>query len=194
MSLSFVTMLLGELDWMVRQSVELENALLSVERLLAYSELQPIEDIEISGLVSTLGQTPTRPSLADSAVASLPGIRVISTLPQLSPSWPTAGCIDLKDVWLRYRPTGAPEAYALRGVSLHIPSGAKVGVVGRTGAGKSSLLVALLRLAELDRRPLAPGQQECTSACIDGVDVSQIPLSRLRRACSVIPQVRGALH
>ena len=174
MSLSFVTMLLGELDWMVRQSVELENAMLSVERLLAYAE-QPGEE-EDARAVSSTGRR--------SGVVFLP--------PAQPPDWPTAGAVNFDGVWLRYRRGEAEGNFALRGVTLCIPAGARVGVVGRTGAGKSSLLAALLRLTEPERHPHArspPGAAPGSCGIsIDGVDVAHVPLARLRRACSVVPQ------
>ena len=55
----------------------------------------------------------------------------------------------------------------------------KVGVVGRTGAGKSSLLQALFRLVECDRG---------SSILIDGIGTSEVGLTTLRRAISIIPQ------
>eukprot|EP00559_Dactyliosolen_fragilissimus_P007142 CAMPEP_0184860246 /NCGR_PEP_ID=MMETSP0580-20130426/5172_1 /TAXON_ID=1118495 /ORGANISM="Dactyliosolen fragilissimus" /LENGTH=1483 /DNA_ID=CAMNT_0027357283 /DNA_START=38 /DNA_END=4489 /DNA_ORIENTATION=- len=89
--------------------------------------------------------------------------------------WPKNGLIEFSSVWLRYR-HNLP--YVLKGLSLSIPSQSKVGVVGRTGAGKSTLMVSLLRMVEL-----ASG-----SIKIDGVDVRNIGLKLLRSKISVIPQ------
>lgn len=66
---------------------------------------------------------------------------------------------------------------ALDGVSFSLQPGDKVGVVGRTGAGKSSLLAALFRLSPTTG-----------SILVDGVDLARVPLERLRRSISVIPQ------
>ena len=60
-----------------------------------------------------------------------------------------------------------------------LPAHPQVGIVGRTGAGKSSLLLALFRVVEL-----ASG-----AIMIDGVNTAQLPLWRLRRAVAIIPQV-----
>jgi ABC-type multidrug transport system fused ATPase/permease subunit len=78
---------------------------------------------------------------------------------------------------MRYRP-GTP--FVLRNFNLSVAGGEKVGLVGRTGAGKSSVLVALFRLVEL-----AEG-----SISIDGVDVATLPLAALRQRLTIIPQVR----
>ncbi|KAF9490797.1 ABC protein [Pleurotus eryngii] len=89
-------------------------------------------------------------------------------------TWPTHGAIKFRDVFLSYRP-GLPQV--LRGISLDIRGGEKIGIVGRTGAGKSSLALALLRIVE------------CTgSITIDGVDISHIGLKDLRANISIIPQ------
>ena len=66
----------------------------------------------------------------------------------------------------------------LKSVSFEVKAGEKVGIVGRTGAGKSSLIAVFLRLIELDSG----------SIFIDDVDISNIKLCRLRSSISVIPQ------
>ncbi|XP_042225839.1 multidrug resistance-associated protein 5-like isoform X2 [Homarus americanus] len=92
-----------------------------------------------------------------------------------SPSWPAKGVIEVKDVKLRYRPE---LPLVLHGISASIKDGEKIGIIGRTGAGKSSLISTLLRMAELDSG----------SIIIDGVDISTIGLHTLRSRISVIPQ------
>jgi ABC-type multidrug transport system fused ATPase/permease subunit len=89
--------------------------------------------------------------------------------------WPTAGRIEIKDLELCYRPELPP---VLKGISLDIKAGEKIGIVGRTGAGKSSIISAVYRLVELSGG----------SVVIDGVDVSQIGLRELRTSLSIIPQ------
>ena len=72
----------------------------------------------------------------------------------------------------------------LQDVSIQIPAGSKVGILGRTGAGKSSLLQALFRLAE-------PSGERQGDSCIfiDGRDIQRMGLLPLRRhALSLIPQ------
>jgi ATP-binding cassette subfamily C (CFTR/MRP) protein 4 len=88
--------------------------------------------------------------------------------------WPSEGVIEFKDVELRY---AATEPLVLKGLNLNTKSCEKIGIVGRTGAGKSSLITALFRLAE-----------PTGSILIDGVDVLKIGLDNLRSAISIIPQ------
>jgi len=90
-------------------------------------------------------------------------------------SWPSQGAIEFRDVTLSYRPELPP---AVKGASFSILAGEKVGVVGRTGAGKSSLLVLLFRLNEA-----TSGQ-----IILDGRNIAQVGLKKLRRAMAVIPQ------
>jgi ABC-type multidrug transport system fused ATPase/permease subunit len=64
-----------------------------------------------------------------------------------APEWPQQGSIELKDLRMSYRP-GLPNV--LHGISLSIKAGEKIGVVGRTGAGKSSLALTMLRIVEYE--------------------------------------------
>ncbi|XP_068202669.1 ATP-binding cassette sub-family C member 5-like [Palaemon carinicauda] len=89
--------------------------------------------------------------------------------------WPEFGKVEMNKVCLRYRPN---LPLVLHSIEAIIKPGQKIGVVGRTGAGKSSLISTLLRLVEL----------ESGSVIIDGVDVSTVGLHTLRSAISVIPQ------
>lgn len=89
--------------------------------------------------------------------------------------WPQKGEIDISDVKLRYRPNCD---LVLKGLSINIQPGLKVGVVGRTGAGKSTLGLTLLRILEMDSG----------SNKIDGVDLFSVPLQTLRQRVTTIPQ------
>ncbi|CAK4368324.1 unnamed protein product [Aphanomyces euteiches] len=89
--------------------------------------------------------------------------------------WPAAGALTFAGVDLRYRP-GLP--LVLKNLSFTIQPREKIGIVGRTGAGKSSLVVALMRLVELDAGQIT----------MDGVDISTIGLHDLRDKISIIPQ------
>ncbi|KAK6334593.1 hypothetical protein TWF718_010050 [Orbilia javanica] len=91
------------------------------------------------------------------------------------PTWPEKGEIIFDNVKMRYR-EGLP--LALHGLDLHVKGGERIGVVGRTGAGKSSIMSTLFRLVEL-----AEG-----SITVDGVDISKIGLQDLRSKLSIIPQ------
>ncbi|KAG8710747.1 hypothetical protein FRC09_020949 [Ceratobasidium sp. 395] len=99
-----------------------------------------------------------------------------ATLPDDPPAeWPTGGEISFRNVALRYR-NGLP--LVLDGLSFSVKPGERVGIVGRTGAGKSSLLTALFRVA-----PLAEGSIE-----IDGVNLEKVGIETLRHRLSIIPQ------
>lgn len=90
-------------------------------------------------------------------------------------NWPSQGSISIKNLEMRYRPD-LPTV--LHDLSLEIRGGEKIGVVGRTGAGKSSIMMALFRLVEPSK-----GTME-----IDGVDICKMGLFDLRTHLAIIPQ------
>ncbi|OCT54510.1 Oligomycin resistance ATP-dependent permease [Cladophialophora carrionii] len=90
-------------------------------------------------------------------------------------NWPQTGAITFSKVEMRYR-AGLP--LVLQGLDFHITGGERVGIVGRTGAGKSSIMSALFRLTEL-----SSGQIK-----IDDIDISTVGLYDLRSRLAIIPQ------
>ncbi|KAM7258623.1 hypothetical protein ACFE04_014364 [Oxalis oulophora] len=91
------------------------------------------------------------------------------------PGWPSEGSIRFEDVVLRYRPELPP---VLHGISFTISPSEKVGIVGRTGAGKSSMLNALFRIVELEKGKVL----------IDNYDIAKFGLRDLRKVLGIIPQ------
>ena len=84
------------------------------------------------------------------------------------------GEIEFHNVTMRYRPTLEP---SISDLSFKVQPGMKIGIVGRTGAGKSSILQVLFRLSEIT--------QGCVT--IDGVDTKDIGLHLLRQSVAYIP-------
>ena len=89
--------------------------------------------------------------------------------------WPIDGALVFRDAKLRYRPD---LPLVLKGLNISIPGGSKIGVVGRTGAGKSTLMVSLMRIVELSEGQIL----------IDGQDIRELGLTKLRKNIAVIPQ------
>lgn len=144
LAMSYALQITQCLNWVVRQTVEVETNIVSVERVLEYAAL-PSESAEI-----IQGR---RPNL----------------------SWPSKGGVSFNNYSTRYRDNLDP---VLRDINLDIKPHEKVGVVGRTGAGKSSLTLALFRIIE----PIQ-GSIE-----IDDIDTYSIGLLDLRRRLAIIPQ------
>lgn len=132
----------GLLQWGIRHSVEVTNQLMSVERVLEYTDLEaeskPVKAIKV---------------------------------PEF---WPTVGRIEFKNVVYAYARDMQP---VLRGISFKVKANEKIGIVGRTGAGKSSLIGAIFRLAHIKGEIL-----------IDGIDTATIELKDLRSRIAIIPQ------
>lgn len=136
------TALTGLVQWGIRQSAEVANQLMSVERVLEYTQLTQEEQ-------PALPKTPTM-------------------------TWPHSGRISFRNCAMRY---AATEPLVLKNLNITIRPKEKVGIVGRTGAGKSSLISALFRLADLE------GIIE-----IDEIDTKDLELQFLRSKISIIPQ------
>eukprot|EP00301_Raphidiophrys_heterophryoidea_P021465 c5888_g1_i2.p1 GENE.c5888_g1_i2~~c5888_g1_i2.p1 ORF type:complete len:672 (-),score=202.77 c5888_g1_i2:614-2434(-) len=92
---------------------------------------------------------------------------------ELPVAWPQ-GTIQFQNVVMRYR-GGDP---VLKQISFTIEAGKRVGICGRTGAGKSSLSVALFRMVEIDSGSIS----------IDGIDILSLGLTKLRSSLSIVPQ------
>ncbi|ULT79398.1 hypothetical protein L3Y34_010197 [Caenorhabditis briggsae] len=98
-----------------------------------------------------------------------------NSLELAAPTWPEKGDILIKNFSVRYRPG---LELVLHEVSAHVAPSEKVGIVGRTGAGKSSLTLALFRIIEAD------------GGCIeiDGVNIADLQLEQLRSRLTIVPQ------
>ncbi|KAM4788293.1 ATP-binding cassette sub-family C member 4 isoform 6-T6 [Cyanocitta cristata] len=142
LALSYAITLMGTFQWGVRQSAEVENLMISVERVMEYTELEKEAPWE------TNKHPPTE--------------------------WPNQGMIAFENVNFTYSLDGP---LVLRHLSVLIKPKEKVGIVGRTGAGKSSLIAALFRLAEPEGR-----------IWIDNYLTSELGLHDLRKKISIIPQ------
>lgn len=91
------------------------------------------------------------------------------------PNWPAQGNVDLKDLQVRYR-SNTP--LVLKGITLSIRGGEKIGVVGRTGSGKSTMIQVFFRLVEPSGGKII----------VDGIDISVLGLHDLRSRFGIIPQ------
>lgn len=141
--LSYILSIVQMIQFTVRQLAEVENGMISVERLRYYGtqleEEAPLHTVDVR------------------------------------PSWPEKGEIVFDNVEMCYR-EGLP--LVLKGLNMHVRGGERIGIVGRTGAGKSSIMSTLFRLVEISAGSIA----------IDGVDISTIGLNDLRKGMAIIPQ------
>lgn len=191
LSLSYVIPITGLLSGLLTSSAETEQELVAAERVLQYLGLpsegeQPVareQERPSPGAVchadwaaAEAGQASLRtPLLGGPSGAALGAAGDARPTGRGSGSWLREGRVEFVDVWLRYRPGGP---FALRGLTLSIGPGSKVGICGRTGAGKSSLIACLLRLVDISSGSMA----------IDGLDVRHLRLRRLRSAVGIVPQ------
>ena len=94
---------------------------------------------------------------------------------EVSSSWPSKGKIVFDKVYVKYRPD---LPHVLKGLAFTVGGGEKIGVCGRTGCGKSTMMMTLYRMVELDRG----------SITIDDVDIATTALPDLRSKLSLVPQ------
>jgi len=95
---------------------------------------------------------------------------------EVSPAWPQHGSLEVKDLQMRYLPS---LPLVLKGISFTLKPGEHVGVVGRTGAGKSSVLLCLFRVVEPEAGSVI---------LLDGEDILTMGLTQLRARLAMIPQ------
>ncbi|RLN65137.1 hypothetical protein BBJ29_010091 [Phytophthora kernoviae] len=142
-------------SWVMRSVDRTDNAMTSVERLLHFRQIESEDG-------------------GGRSVTELTGAKIKPGSDTIQP-WPLRGEIRFEGLRMRYRPE---LPLVLRGVDLDIAAGEKVGICGRTGAGKSSLMVALFRICDF----------ESGRVFIDDVDITSIKLRELRRSLAIIPQ------
>lgn len=155
----------GTLQYGVRLTSQAESYFTSVERLIAFEEDTPREPVYAPR--SAKAATAEGQHLAERPWATQDATQAIN--------WPSQGALEFRNMDVRYR-EGLD--LALRGLTLHVPAGAKLGVVGRTGSGKSTTALSLFRVIEAARG----------SITIDGVNIGEVNVYELRRALAIIPQ------
>jgi ABC-type multidrug transport system fused ATPase/permease subunit len=180
LSLSFSISITGLLQWMVRAFAQLEAGMNSCERVLYYTEHIPSEAAVTSDELEkdTSPSNPNPPSNSATKAVMASGGKVIYP----TEDWPDKGAIALDNLLMRYR---KETPLVLKGLTVRIAGGERVGVVGRTGSGKSSLLLCLMRLVEPE---LDEGGAYKAPLTIDGVDALRIGLLDLRSKIGIIPQ------
>ncbi|KAL3666295.1 hypothetical protein V7S43_008546 [Phytophthora oleae] len=158
--LSYSQNMTSLLNWIIRNNIDMENMMNSVERTDEYCRV----DTEP---VTLLAHHYERYTTAKSRTL------------QLRPHWPEHGKINFVNVCVKYDPFSPP---VLHGISFTVKGGEKVGICGRTGAGKSSLLLALFRMVSFDSG-VGGG-----SIYIDEVATTALTLTELRSRMAIIPQ------
>ena len=178
-----------------RYAACLEKAMVSVERIKDYEEITqevPEEEIPYSAQSTTEWTTLEATSLINSkridkmAVKNQESCDNTETcgensnghIEKVSNNY-KGPSLSFENLTSRYPGSLGSDAISLRNVSFSLYSGEKIGVVGRTGAGKSSLVLALYRLLE----------QVEGEILFDGVDINSIKLERHRSRITIIPQV-----
>jgi len=150
----YLISVINEVAWIIRQTIFLDINMQSAQRIQEYCEI------------------------SEEAPAEIPQVDNKLRSVNRNGKWPASGVVSFKDVYMRYPNT---ENCVLNGLNFTANAGMKVGIIGRTGAGKSSIIQALFRIVEIEER---------IGSCIevDGVDTKSVGLELLRGGLSILPQ------
>lgn len=155
----------------VMKLTETESLMTSVERVIEYCSLPQEENYDrrkrVCASVDEIARLPPTPPNGGGCGSGL--IKQGSNR-----IWPTKGSVEYKHVDLYYNRLDKP---VLKNISFKLKGGEKVGIIGRTGAGKSSIITTLFRLYDFEGTIL-----------VDGLDITKIDLIQLRTAFGIIPQ------
>lgn len=149
LAITQIMTLTGMLQWGARETAEVSNHLLSVERILQYRDLPSEKSAE---------NTKNAPQ----------NTQIVGK------DWPLRGKVEFKNVSYRYSETLQP---VCKNLNFVIQPNEKIGICGSTGAGKSSLIGALFRLAVIEG-----------DIIIDGINTKAVALQELRSKIAIIPQ------
>ena len=152
LALVYVSSMIGGLQWCVRQFAETENMATAIERIFSFTELPSEAPLN--------APEQTKYSVGQEDVVSNKSV--------------SCGVMEFRNVHLKYDPLGD---YVLHGLTFITKPAEKIGIVGRTGAGKSTILQALFRMVEPEGEIL-----------LDGMLTSEMGLHQLRKSISIIPQ------
>ena len=157
MLLHYVLNITDNVNTVLHSASDHENKLISLERCNALLKVNPEAGYQ---------------DLDELEIALRNGEEVGTTRQE---SWPKKGKIVIKKLSIKYRPS---LPYVIKNLTLSIRSGSKVGIVGRTGAGKTTLITSLYRTFEDYKGEII----------IDGVEIRSLGLKVLRQAMTIIPQ------
>merc|ERR1712176_143276 len=178
-SLSYAVTATGMMQYVVRAFAQVEAAMNSVERVIHYSDNIPQEAAMTSGELEAQKDLPPS-NTAQKAVKASDG-KVL----QPERDWPQQGAITLQNLQMKYRDD---TPLVLKGLTVEFKAGERIGVVGRTGSGKSSMLLVLMRIVEpyLSEDTL---EKYCAPLTIDSMDAVRIGLFDLRSKIGIVPQL-----
>ena len=156
--LNFLLMITGKVNGLLNRVSSHENNLISLERCTYFMNIRP--EVGYRGL-----------DILESALRRKKNVKINTS----KLSWPKNGNLVIKNLSVKYR-KGLP--YVLKKINLNIESGTKVGIVGRTGAGKTTLISSIYRTFDEYKGKII----------IDGKEIRDVDLKILRYTMTIIPQ------